>query len=400
MKAKSSKNTKAAASAAERKATDKKAVKAKIKEIVQSSPIEPIIDKSALSAEEKQKATAMTRREVRNLLDTFYKMQDHRLSSENQVRAYVQAADEGSTDAIGWVARDAGVFEHKIENMLGHWAKSQHMGRWALNIMGIGPVIAASLLAYLDDDKPTAGHIWAIFGYDPSKQWIGAEKAKDWVKNQEGTVEDKLAEASRFFNIQIASLRRFATTEVSKTGIKNVKLTNATLASALARRPWCAFLKTLGFKIGDSFIKVSNNPQDIYGKIFQQRKEYEWDLNEKGKYGEQAAAVLRSKPTHAQKDWYSGCFTAKAALAIRAEADQKQRDKLERDLRGEPGSGIHMLPPGHILSRARRYAVKFFLSHWHAEAYRNRFGKEPPKPFAIAQLGHAHYRKPPALQTA
>ena len=28
-------------------------------------------------------------------------------------------------------------------------------------------------------------------------------------------------------------------------------------------------------KLGESFVKVSNNPKDFYGKIYQQRKAYE-----------------------------------------------------------------------------------------------------------------------------
>ena len=40
--------------------------------------------------------------------------------------------------------------------------------------------------------------------------------------------------------------------------------------------------------------------------------------------------------------------------------------------------------------RAKRYAVKLFLSHWFEEAYRTHYGTEPPKPYPIARLGHAH----------
>jgi len=49
------------------------------------------------------------------------------------------------------------------------------------------------------------------------------------------------------------------------------------------------------------------------------------------------------------------------------------------------------LPPAHIHARAKRYAVKLFLSHWHHKAYEFHFGKPPPFPYPIAFLGHAHF---------
>ena len=51
------------------------------------------------------------------------------------------------------------------------------------------------------------------------------------------------------------------------------------------------------------------------------------------------------------------------------------------------------LPDGHIHSRCKRYAVKQFIADWWAEAYRDHFKKEPPLPYPIAILGHAHLRK-------
>ena len=52
-----------------------------------------------------------------------------------------------------------------------------------------------------------------------------------------------------------------------------------------------------------------------------------------------------------------------------------------------------MLSPGHIHARAKRYAVKHFLSDWHEIAYQDHHKKERPLPFPVAQLGHAHVRK-------
>lgn len=48
------------------------------------------------------------------------------------------------------------------------------------------------------------------------------------------------------------------------------------------------------------------------------------------------------------------------------------------------------LPPAHIHSRAKRWAVKLFLAHWHAVAYRAHFQENAPKPYILTQPGHAH----------
>jgi hypothetical protein len=125
------------------------------------------------------------------------------------------------------------------------------------------------------------------------------------------------------------------------------------------KRPFNARLKVLCFKIGESFVKVSGNDKDIYGKIYLQRKEIERQRNEAGQFADQAKVKLETfkigKDTDAYKAYSSG-----------------------------------KLPPAHIHARARRYAVKMFLSHFWEEWYMRYYGKEPPLPYPIAFLGHAH----------
>ncbi len=126
------------------------------------------------------------------------------------------------------------------------------------------------------------------------------------------------------------------------------------------KRPWNASLKTLcAFKIGESFVKTSGNEKSYYGKIYKQRKLLETENNKNLVYAEQAAMQLASK------NYFKETATKKY---------------LE--------SG--MLSPANIHARARRYAVKLFLSHLHEVMYKTILGKNPPAPFAIAILGHAH----------
>jgi hypothetical protein len=123
------------------------------------------------------------------------------------------------------------------------------------------------------------------------------------------------------------------------------------------KRPWNAKLKCLCWKIGESFIKQQTRPKDIYGAIYASRRVLEDQRNDAGAFAAQAkeGAARVKKTTEAWKHYSTG-----------------------------------KLPPGHIKARASRYAVKLFLSHWHETAYRNHFGKEPPLPYPVGILGHAH----------
>jgi hypothetical protein len=129
--------------------------------------------------------------------------------------------------------------------------------------------------------------------------------------------------------------------------------------AAGTKRPWNGALKRLCWIIGESFTKQSGHKDDFYGQIYLARKAQEETKNAAHAFAEQAAKSL------AEKRW-KGDTKTKAAY--------------------EDG----VLPQARVHLRAQRYAVKLFLSHWQAVAYRAHYGTVPPKPYVIAQLGHAH----------
>lgn len=133
------------------------------------------------------------------------------------------------------------------------------------------------------------------------------------------------------------------------------------------KRPWNAQLKVTCWKLGESFVKVSKStkPEGYYGRLYAERKAQEVARNDAGEFAEQARRVLGMK---------------------------KIRDPETRACY-ESGK----LPKGHVNARAKRWTVKIFLAHWHAEAYRQHYGVEPPKPYPIAILGHAHDMRPPVI---
>lgn len=260
-----------------------------------------LIAVTRLSRDLTKAATTLSATEARYLVDAYYQMQEDRLRTQGRLRSM-----SGEPHLIlNWLELQSTTLEDQVKKALDKYTSEHPIGQWLRGVTGIGPVIAAGLLAHIDIEKaPTAGHIWRYAGLDPTKKWEKGQK-----------------------------------------------------------RPWNATLKVLCYKAGESFVKVQNNENDVYGKLYKTRKDIETAKNEAGEYAAQAAAILASKRIGADTEAYKAYSAGK-------------------------------LPKAHIHARARRWAVKLFLSHLHAEMYRAHFGKEPPAPFAIAILGHAHMIEP------
>lgn len=234
--------------------------------------------------------------EARFLVDAYYMMQKQRISASNRVRALAETEEPHAI--LEWLFGQSLVLENQVKRSLARYAERDPVGQWLLSVRGIGPVITAGLIAHIDiHQTPTAGHIWSFAGLVPEKKW--------------------------------------------ETGKK---------------RPWNASLKTLCWKIGESFVKVKGHEEAFYGALYDQRKAMEQEKNEAGEYADQAANVLKRHPGHKQKAIYA---TGK-------------------------------LSPGHIHARAKRWVVKLFLAHLHEVWFKIEFGKAPPNPYPIAILGHAH----------
>ena len=279
-------------------------------------------------------AITLTDTEARFLVDSYYMMQDQRIRADGQIRSMVSAEKPEPHAVLSWLSQQSSDLENQGKGALDKYVKHHMMGDWLYNIVGIGPVISAGILAHIDIDKaPTAGHIMS---------YAGLVEGQTWEKGQ--------------------------------------------------KRPWNAQLKTLFYKVGESFVKFSGHPDCFYGKYWRERKDDEIARNCAGRFADQATRALAAKNFGATTDaraWYSGCFTGDAARQIFA-ADADVRLKLFAKLKGAPGSGIPMLPPAHIHARARRATVKLFISHMHAKWFERATGRKAPEPYAIAILGHAH----------
>ena len=301
-------------------------------------------------------AASLHEQEIRYLVSMYYQLQDYRIAASAQARTLTKSGQPN--EVVSYIMHELGFLETEMKKVLMSYASNRLDGIWALSIPGIGPVIASGLLAHIDIEKaPTAGHVWSYAGVTGNDKWLGKVKATEIVnsvtkKHNKKYTEEFFIDLAKETGRNISYLKNSGK---SKTGT----YTDTSIKRACAMRPWNAELKTLVWKIGQSFVKVSNRDKDIYGKIYQERKAYEIAKNEAGEYAEQAKEKLDTV---------------------------KIRDTTVAYSFYEKG----LLPPGHIQQRAERYAAKIFLSHLHYVMYKVKYGKEPPAPFAISILGHAH----------
>jgi hypothetical protein len=243
-------------------------------------------------------AKQLSANEARFLVDSYYTIQDDRIRTGNQISALSKSDDPH--ELLDWLNSQARNLEGFIKIALDLYSEDC----WGRSVKGIGPVLAAGLLAHIDIEKaPTVGHIWRYAGLDPTSKWKKGKK-----------------------------------------------------------RPWNANLKTLCWKIGESFVKFQDSQ---YGQAYVDRKKLEIERNEAGKFADQAEAILKAKKIGKDTDAYKAYIEGR-------------------------------LPKAHIHARAKRYAVKLFLSHWHEMEYKKHYGKPPPLPYPIAHQDHVHLIAPQA----
>lgn len=185
-------------------------------------------------ADAAEMAKSLTKEEVRWLCDTYYQLQDFRKASGNQVRAAGETGEPSS--ALVWTFGQMETTEAALRRIMDEWTSLSIVGQWCKSIVGIGPVLAANLIATFNPDKPTVGHWWRFAGLDPTMKWEKGQK-----------------------------------------------------------RPYSAKAKLLCWKIGDSFVKVSGRDNAIYGQMYRERKALEVKRDTDGEHEFQAKMTLLEK---------------------------------------------------------------------------------------------------------
>lgn len=239
---------------------------------------------------------------------SYYDAQQVRIALSNRIADLVrekhftqEEADRRFAPAFEFMKKAEAVFAKDIK----HESKEHRIYAWLISIRGIGPVLAGGLLALIGDIArfDTVSKLWAYAGLH--------------------VIDGKAPKLERG-----------------------------------KRANWNSTLRTLCWKLGESFVKAG--------------KGEEWE----GQY-------------RALYDSY------------KARDRAKHPEKVDSGRKSRKGKVIWMYTDGHIHARAKRYAVKILLSHlW--EYWRKFEGLPVREPYAIEQLGHTgkiepkHRKKEPS----
>ena len=265
-----------------------------------------------LSKEIKDDVRKLDSNRIRYLIDLYYQTQELRITSAHRARRSAMVDEETGEIEGNPVAdhllKQVGTVENQVKALLNEWAAQEPICQWAQEVVGIGPVLSAGLAAMIDiTPQHSPSMLWSYAGLNPKMVWAKGQK-----------------------------------------------------------RPYNARLKTLCYKIGESFVKVQNREGDFYGHMYRARREYEAAKNEAGDYAKQAEHILETRN-------FKGDTPVKAAYTA------------------------GKLPAAHLHARARRWTVKMFLSHYWEASHLLNFGERPAKPWIISVAGHKDYVEPPHL---
>lgn len=290
--------------------------------------------------------------QARKLVDTYYNIQDFRKAAANEVRA--QEVSQEPHELHLWIKNAMNTIENNIRKALEVYTDYEEsgMGLWCKNITGVGPVLAAGMLAHVDITKVgcTVNGLWRYAGKDPTVKWYSRIEAQSIVKEAE--IGNNLDESIITRFAEIVGKNPDGLITWAKKYSTGKKITSTSLVKALARRPYNLSFKTLTFKVADCFIKFSNNPDCHYGHLYAMKKLYYRQKNEKGLFKERAAEILLTKKFSHSTESYKAYIKG-------------------------------YLPDGHIHMMANRWISKLFMAHFFEESYRRNFQKEPPALYPI-----------------
>ena len=336
-----------------------------------------------------------TKEEARFFADLYYTWQGHRISLENQIRSIDQGYDQddkthkddkqrkkkGITSTPATLAyrhhilNQVKAIEDDIKKCLSDYSDRVPMGRYVKAVKGIGPVFATILCSTLDipdqEDLPVTERMFTVGNWisyaglnDNNRPWIKQdEKAKalvDEAIEENGGIIDDDAVRILCAKTQWSYDHYYKFCCDRKTG-EFTSFTRDKLVKATKMIPYNKNLKKTMFLIGESFVKVQNKPDSLYGRLYKERLQYEIDRNEAGGNVEAAAKALSEKNYD------------KSTLAYKAYIQGK-------------------LPKAQLVRRAERHTVKIFLNHVFEFAYLEKYGKEAPVPYVFTLDGqHKDY---------
>lgn len=190
---------------------------------------------------DKKAAGKLGKQEIGYLVEQYYAVQGVRIQCAGRSRSVSESGEPSVL--LDAVAERMSKLEGRLRSVFRTWCEAQPVTRWALQVYGIGPVLAAGLEAHIRVERASSpSAVWRFAGLDPTALWNKGEK-----------------------------------------------------------RPYNARLKVLCWKIGESFKKVSGKPDSLYGRLYRERKQREVSKNEAGDFKDLAASTLAARKFRASE---------------------------------------------------------------------------------------------------
>lgn len=263
-----------------------------------------------LKSDIKEAAKLLDRDKARFFLDTYYNMQNERIKWSAQAR---EARKKQTPNAfIELMENNFKAMEYDIKVGLTAYAQAHEAGRWAMSIHGVGGIIAAGLLAYIDihrAEKPS--QVIQYAGLNPNLKWLGKEKAREYVNK-------KIGDSKEITNEQMVEMSRDTGHPWQwlhdKLEQKELSRTKTNIIKLLSMKPNNGALRELLWNFGQSVTKTAGSDKSFYGRYLIEEKIKDWEKNLCGEHEKAARQKLEDfeigKDTDAYK-WYDGYLSPK-----------------------------------------------------------------------------------------
>ena len=303
-------------------------------------------------------AVDMSKEEARKLLTIYFDWVRPYMAAKS---ARVSLAAAGKTcPVIRFTYLSITHLRDNIEDLLGLWVAANHPAAkyFLTKVNGVGPATAAGLAAYIDIDKcKSVSSVWKYAGLAPNSRRLFVREADAIVMEAVDALQTKHGDCLHEDHIRFLADKHNLDFDKLMLDLRYMchggkqSITWGVLAGYFRRKHYRPDLRHVCIVLGNSIIKAPSMYQDL----FRHRYAYEIEKNARGDYAALAAKQL------ARFDFVKG------------------KVAYDNYIKGR-------LPAGHLVSRARRYAVKILLAHYYEIEYYIRYGKAPQDVYGIGIL--------------